>query len=144
MGVDQQKFDKQMRQVLKEKWISFDLIGNPGLVHALDQFFLVAKESCCRLTNSERYWRHVPGIRARGPVLITGARVGEFLGLQWTDDVGDELHFLNTKNGRVRGIQVTPRMPRCSCPCPGRRRSSSRTGGRADLIRTSEKSSSGL
>ena len=43
-------------------------------------------------------------------LLITGARVGELLGLQWADDVGHELHFLNTKNGRVRSIQVTPRM----------------------------------
>ena len=43
-------------------------------------------------------------------LLITGAREGEFLALQWQDDHGDELHFINTKNGRVRRIQVTSRM----------------------------------
>ena len=43
-------------------------------------------------------------------LLITGARVGEFLNLQWTEDHGDELHFLNTKNGTVRRVQVTARM----------------------------------
>jgi integrase len=43
-------------------------------------------------------------------LLITGARVGEFLQLQWTEDHGDELHFLNTKNGQVRRVQVTKRM----------------------------------
>jgi integrase len=40
-------------------------------------------------------------------LLITGARVGEFLALQWSEDHGDELHFLNTKNGQVRRVQVT-------------------------------------
>ena len=45
-----------------------------------------------------------------GGCFITGARVGEFLGLTWEDDHGDELHFLNTKNGRVRRVQVTARM----------------------------------
>lgn len=43
-------------------------------------------------------------------LLITGARVGELLDLQWTEDHGDELHFLNTKNGQVRRVQVTARM----------------------------------
>lgn len=43
-------------------------------------------------------------------LLITGARVGEFLALQWTEDHRDELHFLKTKNGQVRRVQVTTRM----------------------------------
>ena len=43
-------------------------------------------------------------------LLITGARQGEFVALQWQDDHGDELHFINTKNGRVRRVQVTKRM----------------------------------
>ena len=43
-------------------------------------------------------------------LLITGARVGELLHLQWTEDRGQELHFLNTKNGQVRRVQVTTRM----------------------------------
>ena len=32
-------------------------------------------------------------------LLITGAREGEFLALQWQDDHGSELHFIETKNG---------------------------------------------
>lgn len=43
-------------------------------------------------------------------LLSTGARQGEFLALQWQDDHGDELHFINTKNGKVRRVQVTKRM----------------------------------
>jgi integrase len=43
-------------------------------------------------------------------LIITGARQGEFLALQWQDDHGDELHFINTKNRRVRRVQVTKRM----------------------------------
>ncbi len=43
-------------------------------------------------------------------LLITGARVGELLALQWTEDHGEEVHFLNTKNGKVRRVQVTARM----------------------------------
>jgi integrase len=43
-------------------------------------------------------------------MLITGARVGEFLALTWADWTGDELHFLHTKNGTVRRVQVTSRM----------------------------------
>ena len=43
-------------------------------------------------------------------LLITGARVGEFLALTWADWTGDELHFLHTKNGTVRRVQVTSRM----------------------------------
>jgi hypothetical protein len=33
-----------------------------------------------------------------------------FLALQWSEDHGDELHFLNTKNGQVRRVQVTARL----------------------------------
>jgi integrase len=43
-------------------------------------------------------------------LLITGARVGEFLALMWADDHRDELHFLQTKNRQVRPVQVSPRM----------------------------------
>jgi integrase len=43
-------------------------------------------------------------------LLITGARMHEILALQWTEDPGDELHSLNTKNGSVRRVQVTNRM----------------------------------
>lgn len=43
-------------------------------------------------------------------LLITGARQGEFLALQWQDGHGDELHFINTKNRRVRRVQITKRM----------------------------------
>jgi len=41
-------------------------------------------------------------------LLITGARVGEFLALKWTEWVEDEVHFLHTKNGKPRRVQVTP------------------------------------
>ena len=43
-------------------------------------------------------------------LLITGAREGEVLALQWQDDHGSELHFIETKNGQVRRVQVTARM----------------------------------
>ena len=43
-------------------------------------------------------------------LLITGAREGEFLALQWQDDHGSELHFIETKNGEVRRVQVTASM----------------------------------
>lgn len=42
--------------------------------------------------------------------LLTGARLGELLGLKWTDITEDELTFLETKNGRTRRLPVTAAM----------------------------------
>jgi integrase len=43
-------------------------------------------------------------------LLITGARVGEFLALLWRDIAPTEIRFLNTKNGRTRRVEITPRI----------------------------------
>ena len=40
--------------------------------------------------------------------LITGARVGELLALRWEHVTDDALTFLETKNGKVRRIPLTP------------------------------------
>jgi integrase len=42
--------------------------------------------------------------------LLTGARLGELLGLQWTDVTDDEVTFLETKNGRTRRLPLTASM----------------------------------
>jgi integrase len=43
-------------------------------------------------------------------LLITGARLGEILGLRWADTVGGYLRFINTKNGKPRRLPMTARM----------------------------------
>ena len=43
-------------------------------------------------------------------VLITGARLGDLLGLEWADVSDEGIGFLNTKNGKVRLVEMTPRM----------------------------------
>jgi len=43
-------------------------------------------------------------------LLITGARLGDLLGLEWADVSDDGIGFLNTKNGKVRLVEMTPRM----------------------------------
>ena len=71
-------------------------------------------------------------------LLITGARVGEFLALMWVDDHGDELHFLHTKNGRPRPVQVTARMRELLSSLPRRSEyvfTNRRTGNRYQNIR---------
>lgn len=40
--------------------------------------------------------------------LLTGARIGELLALTWEDVAADELTFLETKNGRIRRIPMSP------------------------------------
>ena len=42
--------------------------------------------------------------------LVTGARAGELLNLRWDQVTGDEVAFLQTKNGRTRTIPLTPQM----------------------------------
>lgn len=41
-------------------------------------------------------------------LLITGARLGEVLGLRWEDVQGGYLRFVDTKNGRPRRLPITP------------------------------------
>jgi integrase len=41
-------------------------------------------------------------------LLVTGARVGEVLGLTWGDVTASEVVFLNTKNGKTRKLPLTP------------------------------------
>jgi integrase len=41
-------------------------------------------------------------------LLITGARLGEVLGLHWPDVQGGYLQFVDTKNGRPRRLPITP------------------------------------
>jgi integrase len=43
-------------------------------------------------------------------LLITGGRLGELLGLEWADVSDEGIGLLNTKNGKVRLIEMTPRM----------------------------------
>ena len=43
-------------------------------------------------------------------LLITGARLGDLLGLEWADVSDEGIGFLNTKNGKVRLVEMTPRM----------------------------------
>jgi integrase len=40
--------------------------------------------------------------------LITGARIGEILGLRWEDCGDGHLTFWKTKNGKVRRVEITP------------------------------------
>jgi integrase len=40
--------------------------------------------------------------------LITGARIGELLALRWADCAGSFLTFWQTKNGKVRRMEITP------------------------------------
>lgn len=41
-------------------------------------------------------------------LLITGARLGEVLGLRWEDVQGGYIRFVDTKNGRPRRLPITP------------------------------------
>jgi len=50
--------------------------------------------------------------------LITGARVGELLALEWADISDTELVFLETKNGRSRRLPVTTAIRAVLDQCP--------------------------
>lgn len=50
--------------------------------------------------------------------LITGARIGELLALTWADVSETELTFMETKNGRVRRLPISPSMRAVLDACP--------------------------
>jgi len=71
------------------------------------------------------------------------ARVGQFLALLWADVAPTEIRFLNTKNGRTRRVEITPRMRALLDSLPSRHAPCSSTSARVSHIRTSEKCLSG-
>jgi integrase len=44
--------------------------------------------------------------------LITGARIGELLGLRWEDCADGYVTFWQTKNGKMRQVEITPSIAR--------------------------------
>ena len=52
-------------------------------------------------------------------LLITGARLGDLLLLEWADVRDEGIGFLNTNNGRVRLVEMTPRMRALFASLPG-------------------------
>jgi integrase len=54
-------------------------------------------------------------------LLITGARLGDLLGLEWADVSDEGIGFLNTKNGKVRLVEMTRACARSLHHCRVRR-----------------------